>query len=142
MTSLISIQQLNSLPREELGLALNPLFEAAAPLAEALSASRPFISYAQLITTAESLATGMPRQQQIEVVNAHPRIGAPLATLSEASRREQSYGTHPADDVLSQLSELNQQYEDRFGFRFVVFVNKRPRSEIVKVLRERLARSP
>jgi 2-oxo-4-hydroxy-4-carboxy-5-ureidoimidazoline decarboxylase len=36
---------------------------------------------------------------------------------------------------------LNREYEDRFGFRFVVFVNRRPKSEIVPVLRERLTRS-
>ena len=32
---------------------------------------------------------------------------------------------------------LNAEYEERFGFRFVVFVNRRPKSEILDVLRER-----
>ena len=36
---------------------------------------------------------------------------------------------------------LNAAYEERFGFRFVVFVNRRPRAEIVPVLRERLQRT-
>jgi 2-oxo-4-hydroxy-4-carboxy--5-ureidoimidazoline (OHCU) decarboxylase len=43
--------------------------------------------------------------------------------------------------VLAELEELNRVYEDRFGFRFVVFVNRRPRREIVPILRERLERS-
>ena len=36
-------------------------------------------------------------------------------------------------------SRLTRGYEDRFGFRFVVFVNRRSRAEILPVLRERLA---
>ena len=42
---------------------------------------------------------------------------------------------------LAELAELNAAYEERFGFRFVVFVDRRPRAEIVPVLRERLERT-
>jgi len=44
--------------------------------------------------------------------------------------------------VLTELAYLNQVYEEKFGFRFVVFVDGRPKSEILKVLQERLERSP
>jgi 2-oxo-4-hydroxy-4-carboxy-5-ureidoimidazoline decarboxylase len=40
--------------------------------------------------------------------------------------------------VLAELADLNRAYEEKFGFRFVVFVNRRSRAEIVPVLRERL----
>jgi 2-oxo-4-hydroxy-4-carboxy--5-ureidoimidazoline (OHCU) decarboxylase len=43
--------------------------------------------------------------------------------------------------VLAELDELNRAYEEKFGFRFVVFVNRRPRREIVPLLRDRLART-
>jgi len=43
--------------------------------------------------------------------------------------------------VLAELERLNRTYEERFGFRFVVFVNRRPKREIVPILRERLART-
>ena len=42
---------------------------------------------------------------------------------------------------LAELAELNRRYEERFGFRFVVFVDRRPKAEIVPILRERLERS-
>ena len=60
--------------------------------------------------------------------------------LSPASAREQGDDAAPA--VLAELAELNRAYEERFGFRFVVFVNRRPRSAIVPVLRERLEEVP
>ena len=43
-------------------------------------------------------------------------------------------------EVLSELAYLNQVYEEKFGFRFVVFVNGRSKSEILEVLQQRLDR--
>ena len=43
--------------------------------------------------------------------------------------------------ALAELAELNAAYEHRFGFRFVIFVNGRPRREIVPILKERSQRT-
>ena len=43
--------------------------------------------------------------------------------------------------MLAELAYLNQVYEEKFGFRFVVFVNGRSRAELLPVLQERLART-
>ena len=40
-----------------------------------------------------------------------------------------------------EFAALNMTYERKFGFRFVVFVNRRPRREILDVLRERMGRT-
>ena len=42
--------------------------------------------------------------------------------------------------MLEELARLNAEYEQRHGFRFVVFVDRRPRREILDVLRERIDR--
>jgi 2-oxo-4-hydroxy-4-carboxy--5-ureidoimidazoline (OHCU) decarboxylase len=76
--------------------------------------------------------------EQKAVLDAHPAIGA-RAGLSARSTAEQ--GTDDDPEVLGELAELNRLYEARFGFRFVVFVNRRPRREIVPVLRGRLERT-
>src|SRR5258706_127044 len=74
---------------------------------------------------------------RVAILNAHPRIGADAASLSTRSRREQG---EAADGATSQeLDELNDAYEDKFGFRFVVFVAGRSKKEIVPILRARLA---
>jgi 2-oxo-4-hydroxy-4-carboxy-5-ureidoimidazoline decarboxylase len=145
MTSLVGISDLNTLPCPEFTRALQPLFEAAGPLGQPLCARRPYASYSALLDEAAVLAADLPREQQIELVNAHPRIGADAATVSELSYREQGYAAENADQAAGfyeQLRELNRRYEDSFGFRFVVFVNRRPKSQIVDVLRQRLSGSP
>jgi 2-oxo-4-hydroxy-4-carboxy--5-ureidoimidazoline (OHCU) decarboxylase len=71
--------------------------------------------------------------ERLEVLNAHPAIGA--KKLSARSAAEQG----EADpDVLGELDRLNREYEERHGFRFVVFVNRRPKAEILEVLRSRI----
>ena len=88
--------------------------------------------------SADDAIAELTDQEKREALNAHPAIGA--RTLSERSAAEQGAGGHPA--VLTELVYLNQVYEEKFGFRFVVFVNGRPKSEILRVLQERLERSP
>ena len=43
--------------------------------------------------------------------------------------------------MLAELARLNAQYEARYGFRFVVFVNRRPKAEVLAVLQQRIGRS-
>jgi 2-oxo-4-hydroxy-4-carboxy-5-ureidoimidazoline decarboxylase len=139
------MSSLNELSRDEFAEAVRPLFEAAAPLADALYRVRPFGGYEELIETAERLTLGMPFEDQAAVLSAHPPIGARPQTVSEASYREQGYAGEAAfdtaqlEEVYAQLAELNRVYEDRFGFRFVIFVNNRPKSEILSLLRDRLS---
>ena len=71
-------------------------------------------------------------------LNAHPAIGQRKG-LSARSASEQGTDADPA--VLAELAYLNQVYEEKFGFRFVVFVDGRPKQEILEVLRGRIGRT-
>jgi 2-oxo-4-hydroxy-4-carboxy--5-ureidoimidazoline (OHCU) decarboxylase len=82
---------------------------------------------------AREVAAQLSDEEKKEVLDAHPAIGA--KSLSVRSAAEQGVDEAP------ELNALNLAYEERFGFRFVVFVNRRPKSAIVPVLRERLERT-
>jgi 2-oxo-4-hydroxy-4-carboxy--5-ureidoimidazoline (OHCU) decarboxylase len=86
---------------------------------------------------ATEVLLALPPEAQVEALNAHPAIGA-RSGLSARSAAEQGFDDDPA--VLAELARLNEAYETRHGFRFVVFVNGRPRREILDVLRERIER--
>jgi len=144
----LPIGSLNELSSSDFATALKPLFETAPPLAAALYAGRPFASYEALLDTAEARATALPFEDQVRVLNAHPRIGADPASVSAASYREQGYSSEAMVDatelrrVYARLAELNAAYERKFGFRFVVFVNRRPKEAILEVLEARLRNTP
>jgi 2-oxo-4-hydroxy-4-carboxy--5-ureidoimidazoline (OHCU) decarboxylase len=113
-------------------VAVEALFEGSTPLARRLRAESPHASDAAMIARAYQLLADLTEEEKIATVNAHPRIGEDPARLSRLSLAEQG------DDRLPELDRLNAEYEARFGFRFVVFVNGRPKSEIAKVLKQRL----
>jgi 2-oxo-4-hydroxy-4-carboxy-5-ureidoimidazoline decarboxylase len=79
----------------------------------------------------------MPEEEQIELLDAHPRIGAPPGTVSAMSYREQGYDQEQ-QEAIEALARLNPRYEARFGFRYVIFVAGRPRSAIVPLLERAL----
>ncbi len=81
----------------------------------------------------------MGDDERIAVLNAHPRVGE-AAGLSARSAAEQRAGDATDAGTLAELKALNEAYERKFGFRFVVFVRGRSRAEIVPVLKQRLER--
>jgi len=132
------IEDIDALPPEPAAASLGPLFEDAPRFLARLVAERPFGDDPTLIARAHDLARILPEDEQIELLNAHPRIGADPAAVSALSHDEQGYDDDPPAAaepwVTEELEALNDAYERIFGFRFVIFVAGRPRSEIVPIL--------
>jgi 2-oxo-4-hydroxy-4-carboxy--5-ureidoimidazoline (OHCU) decarboxylase len=110
------------LPRQLTADELAELFSGHTRLVDRLAAAADPLR--------EERALSAPEDEQVEALAAHPRIG---------ERSPEQHGDDPA--VLAELAELNRAYEEKFGFRFVVFVNRRSRAELLPVLRERLGRA-
>ena len=87
---------------------------------------------------ARKVLADAPEDEQIEALGTHPRIGQRV-NISEQAAREQGSDEDPV--LLAVLAKLNKSYEQKYGFRFVVFVDGRPRAEILSVLRQRLQNS-
>jgi 2-oxo-4-hydroxy-4-carboxy-5-ureidoimidazoline decarboxylase len=139
--------ELNAMSPDAFAAALRLLFEGGDGFLRRLAGARPFATDAELLAAAHEVAAGMPKEEQIELVNAHPRIGADPAGLSAMSADEQGYPDEadaepppdaPVDFVSEELANLNDIYERRFDFRYVVFVAGRPRSEIIPLMEHAL----
>jgi 2-oxo-4-hydroxy-4-carboxy--5-ureidoimidazoline (OHCU) decarboxylase len=118
-------------PRKLTANELAELFEGRTRLVEKLAARDDPLG------SARDVIRGLSEEEKLEALNSHPAIGA--STLSARSAAEQGGDGDPV--VLTELSYLNQAYEEKFGFRFVVFVNRRSKTEILEVLRGRLERT-
>ena len=118
---------------------LTTLFEGAPRFVDRV-AELDAESMEDLFYQAEWTALTMPEAEQIELLNAHPRIGAAPASVSALSYSEQGYDRDSGTaELQNRLDELNDEYEGRFGFRFVVFVNGRSRAEIADVMEQHIA---
>ena len=123
---------MRELPRQLSADELAELFEGRTRFVELLA------EVEDPLGRAEELLVALSHEEKVEALNAHPAIGR-RERLSARSATEQGSDADPA--VLSELADLNQVYEEKFGFRFVVFVNSRPKREILEVLRERIGRT-
>ena len=122
---------MRDLPGQLTAGELAELFEGRTRFVERLAAEdRP-------LERARSLVHELSHEEKKEVLDAHPAIGERKG-LSARSAAEQGADGDPA--VLAELARLNAEYEARHGFRFVVFVNRRSKAEILEVLRSRLER--
>ena len=115
---------MRELPRQLSVEELTPLFSGRTRLVDELA------SREDPLGVAEEVALSLPEADQVAALAAHPRIGEPS---------EEQRGAEP--EVLDELARLNEEYERRFGFEFVVFVAGRTRAGVLPVLRDRLERS-
>ena len=122
---------MHDIPRQLTVDELAELFEGRTRLVEEL-ANRD-----DPLGEARDVIAQLSEEDKLEALDAHPAIGA--RNLSRRSAAEQGGDADPV--VLTELAYLNQVYEEKFGFRFVVFVNRRPKTEILEVLRQRLERT-
>jgi 2-oxo-4-hydroxy-4-carboxy--5-ureidoimidazoline (OHCU) decarboxylase len=116
------------LPRQLSAEELAELFEGRTRFVERLA------ELEDPLAQARALVQDLTPSERREVLDAHPAIGA--QKLSARSAAEQGDDADP--ELLAELERLNREYEERHGFRFVVFVNRRPKAEILAVLRSRI----
>ena len=120
---------MRELPRQLSAEELAELFEGRTRFVERL-ADRD-----DPLGNAPALIGELSNAEKREVLDAHPAIGQ-KSGLSARSAAEQGSDDDP--EVLAELARLNAEYEARHGFRFVVFVNRRPKAEVLDVLRARI----
>ena len=121
---------MRKLPRQLSTDELAELFEGRTRFVERLALEQ------EPLVRARTLVHELPHDEKVEILAAHPAIGR-RGGLSKRSAAEQGTDDDPA--VLAELARLNAEYEARHGFRFVVFVNRRRKPEILAVLKSRLA---
>ena len=120
---------MRELPRQLSAEELAELFEGKTRFVERLSGRK------NPLGNALAVIGELSDEERREMLDAHPAIGQ-KGGLSARSAAEQGSDDDP--EVLAELARLNAVYEELHGFRFVVFVNRRPKAEILEVLRARI----
>lgn len=133
MTGPLDLTLLNEAEPSAYAAALAPLFEGAPRFLDRLAAGRPDLDWPSLFIRARTLAHAMTEDERIELINAHPRLGAPPETVSSHSFHEQGYDREPQALAreAAELERLNSAYEARFGFRYCVYVAGRSRAALL-----------
>ncbi|CUM47715.1 uncharacterized protein AC631_01714 [Debaryomyces fabryi] len=156
--------QLSTLPRSQLIEVFNHLFEPCPTLTSLLiskifNGDRTYSSYPEMIEACREELTQFLGLAELEAYNsgtainpdiskiiaAHPRLGRSAPNKSEklsTHSSEEQKSLQGSEEEARRLTELNEQYETTFpGLRYVVFVNGRPRSDIMQNMKERINRN-
>jgi OHCU decarboxylase len=109
----------------------------------ALAAQRPFPSETALYAAADARWAEMQEPDWMEAFRAHPRIGerkpAEASQQSKAwSSQEQAQVQAAQSNILSALAQGNRDYENRFGFTYLVCATGKSAEEMLAILNRRL----
>jgi allantoicase len=137
------IKWLNSLPHDE---AVKALLQCCGSKrwAEEMARARPFQGAANVISTANELLESLARDDWLEAFRSHPKIGKKKAAepVSEQSRQwsgqEQAGVSNASRETLDVLATLNQAYEQKFGYIFIICATGKTSEEILAALRKRI----
>jgi OHCU decarboxylase len=116
--------------------------------AESVEQGRPYRSLEELIARANEIWWSLLESDWLEAFRSHPKIGEkktaqPVAEQSQQwSTQEQRGVQNATPDAVNKLARLNREYEEKFGFIFIVCATGKSSDEILALLEARLQNEP
>ena len=138
-----ALERLNSLPQELAKLDLTRCC-GASRWVERMLANRPFHTMEDLLTTAEREWADMQEPDWLEAFSHHPKIGdveslrKKFALTAQWAAGEQSSVQQADEATLQRLAAGNTDYENKFGFIFIICATGKSASEMLAALQHRL----
>ncbi|HTG86277.1 MAG TPA: 2-oxo-4-hydroxy-4-carboxy-5-ureidoimidazoline decarboxylase [Pyrinomonadaceae bacterium] len=139
----MDLESLNALPT---GVASQEFVKCCGSRrwARAMTDGRPYEGLEQLTRTASEVWLSLGHEDWLEAFRSHPRIGekkaaTEVSTQSQQWSGQEQSGVSAADQAtIDSLAQLNREYENRFGFIFIVCATGKSAHEMLAILRERL----
>ena len=112
--------------------------------AQSMTAARPFNSIDDLLAKADSVWWSLEKEDWLEAFRAHPKIGEKKAAAAQSeqaqnwSAQEQAATSGAGREVIRALVEGNREYEQRFGFIYIICATGKSSAELLEILQARL----
>lgn len=138
----IGLKDFNALSARQ---RMHLLFEVcSSPIwARRVVAGSPFRDAEALYDRADRILAELPDAEIDAALDGHPRIGASVsAAHNPSSAREQARVADAGEAVKTALAAKNREYEDRFGYVYLVCASGRPADELLAILTDRLDNDP
>ena len=116
--------------------------------ARALTNARPYLTIEALLAKSDEIWRSLDRNDWLEAFRSHPKIGEKKAADKVSAQARQWSGQEQSDisaasaDTVESLATLNRQYEEKFGFIFIICATGKASGEMLTSLRERLEHDP
>lgn len=143
----MTLAELNSLPPAALKEALAKCCGATAWVTQ-MAAVFPVKDKQELLEAAEHTWFMCSESDWREAFTHHPKIGdisalrEKFASTSQWAEGEQSSVRHTSEQVLQALAQGNAQYEQKFGYIFIVCATGKRAEEMLALLEARIHNDP
>ena len=137
------MEPINALDRAAFVQRFGGIFEHSPWVAERAWEQRPFADVDDLHRAMVAAVENAPREQQLELIRAHPDLAGRAAIAGELtadSTREQSSAglDRLTPDEYEHFTRANAAYRERFGFPFVICVREHTKETILAAAAARL----
>jgi 2-oxo-4-hydroxy-4-carboxy-5-ureidoimidazoline decarboxylase len=139
----MTIKELNHLPEEQLKEELFKCCGSTAWVKKMLSVF-PVEDYIDLMEDAEEKWYECSETDWKEAFTHHPKIGdvdslkQKFASTAQWASGEQAGVNSASDEILKRLAEGNRQYEEKFGYIFIVCATGKRADEMLEILQSRM----
>jgi len=143
----VSVEELDVMPESRATELLSECCGSSRWVSQML-ARRPFGSRARVLSTADDIWRSLEPSDWREAFSHHPRIGERKSEMPQSERGrawaagEQSGVDRADDDVRHALAAANREYEQRFGYIYIVFATGKTAEEMLALAVQRLGNDP
>ena len=93
------------------------------------------------LAKADEIWNALAERDWLEAFAAHPRIGESRPAAKWASV-EQSGTSTATEETMNAIGNANREYENRFGYIYIVCATGKSADEMLAIVRERLQNDP
>ena len=142
----MQLEELNELPLSKLKEELSKCCGSSAWV-DQISSLFPFADKVSLFEEADEVWNSLGKQDWLEAFKHHPKIGditslkEKFASTAKWASGEQASVQEASQQTIEQLAEGNKQYQDKFGYIFIVCATGKSADEMLNVLQSRLPNS-
>ena len=130
---------LNNLNRDKFVSLFGVIFEKTQWIAEKLFDHKPFKNKEDLINKMFQIYETAQKNEVLLILKSHPKL-AIEKNLTKHSSQEQSHANlkNCTDEEYNEFKRLNNEYEEKFGFPFIIAVKGKNKIEILNNFRQRI----
>ncbi len=142
-----SLASLNACGRPTFTAELGHLFEHSPWVAAETWPQHPFRDPAHLHAALCATMCAAPRDRQLALIRAHPDLAGRMVQqgklTAESTREQASAGLDRLTAAeLAEFTRLNEAYQVRFGFPFIICARLNAKDAIFAAMQERIGHAP
>ena len=139
MKSISSIDKINELTKDDFIGIFGNVFEKTDWIADKAYNLKPYKSFDELSSVIIEIYENSTKENYLKIFNAHPKL-AVEKTLTEDSQNEQNNSNldQCTEEEFNEFLSLNDRYNKKFGFPFIIAVKGKNKREVLDNFRKRI----